>query len=382
MIFVTIGSGCNMLFSLRNPSIQITSIVAQLLSYPFGAAMAAWLPTRQFSFFGLKWSMNPGPFNMKEHTLITIMANVSFGGGAAYSTYGLEALIGFYKVDYGWGFALLFTITTQMLGLGLAGTFRRFLVYPASMIWPAILPNCSLFYTLHDKRAVDPADSNGWRISRYRWFLYICLGSFVWYWFPGWLWQSLSVFAFVTWIKPNNVVVNQLFGGFSGLSFIPITFDWTYITSYSQSPLIPPWHAIANTIIGTVLFTWICTLGIHYSGAWYSAFLPMSDSSSYDNTGKVYDVHKIITPEYTLDLKKYQEYSPLFLSTTFALQYGLSFATIISVMVHTALFHRKDIWYRMKAARNQEDDVHMRLMKKYPEVRIDLVLRVSSSNGD
>lgn len=28
-------------------------------------------------------------------------------------------------------------------------------------------------------------------------------------------------------IKPNNVVLNQLFGGFTGLSLIPITFDWT-----------------------------------------------------------------------------------------------------------------------------------------------------------
>jgi hypothetical protein len=114
MIFVTIGSGLNMLFSLRNPSIQITSIVAQLVSYPFGVAMAKVLPERKFKTFGLVWSLNPGPFNMKEHALITIMANVSFAQGAAYSTYGIESLIGFYKIDYGWGFSLLFTITTQV----------------------------------------------------------------------------------------------------------------------------------------------------------------------------------------------------------------------------------------------------------------------------
>jgi OPT family oligopeptide transporter len=110
MIFMTIGSALNMLFSLRNPAIQITSIVAQLVSYPCGVLWAKFMPTRQFSTFGIKWSLNPGPFNMKEHTLIVIMANVSFSQGAAYSTYGLEALMGFYKVDYGWGFALLFTM--------------------------------------------------------------------------------------------------------------------------------------------------------------------------------------------------------------------------------------------------------------------------------
>ena len=111
MIFVTIGSGCNMLFSLRNPAIQITSIVAQLVSYPFGLAMAKWLPTKKFKTFGVEWTLNPGPFNIKEHALITIMANVSFAQGAAYSTYSLESLIAFYKVDYGWGFALLFVCT-------------------------------------------------------------------------------------------------------------------------------------------------------------------------------------------------------------------------------------------------------------------------------
>jgi OPT family oligopeptide transporter len=260
----------------KDPTIQITSIVAQLVSYPCGLLLALILPTHQFSTFGYKWSFNPGPFNMKEHALITIMANVSFAQGAAYSTFGLEALIGFYKKDYGWGFALLFTITTQMVGLGLAGVARRFLVYPAAMVWPTVLPNCALFYSLHDHQPADPAETGGWRISRFKWFLYVGAGSFFWYFFPGFIWQGLSVFAFVTWIKPNNVVINQLFGGFSGLSLIPITFDWTYVTSYILSPLIPPWHAIANTLIGVFLFTWVCSLGVHYTGAWYSKYLPMS----------------------------------------------------------------------------------------------------------
>jgi OPT family oligopeptide transporter len=110
MVFMTIGSALNMLFSLRNPAIQITSIVAQLISYPAGLLWARYMPSHQFNTFGLKWSLNPGPFNIKEHTLITIMANVSFSQGSAYSTFGLEALLGFYKVDYGWGFALLFTM--------------------------------------------------------------------------------------------------------------------------------------------------------------------------------------------------------------------------------------------------------------------------------
>lgn len=175
------------------------------------------------------------------------------------------------------------------------------------------------------------------------------------------------MFAFVTWIKPNNVVINQLFGEFSGLSLIPISFDWTYITAFILSPLMPPWHAIVNTLIGTVLFLWTTTIAIHYSGTWYSAYLPMSNSNNYDNTCAVYNISRILTPEYTLDVAKYEAYSPLFWSTTFVLQYGLSFATIIAVIVHTGLFHWKELWYRLRAVRDQEDDIHMKLMKRYKE---------------
>ena len=34
------------------------------------------LPTRQFTTLGYTWNLNPGKFNMKEHMVITIMANI------------------------------------------------------------------------------------------------------------------------------------------------------------------------------------------------------------------------------------------------------------------------------------------------------------------
>lgn len=195
MLLVTLGSGLNMIFSLRQPSISITSIVAQLCAYPIGVAMAKWLPTRKFSFFGIPWTLNPGPFNKKEHCLITVMANVSFGGGAAYSTLTIEAMRGFYGINWGVGFGILFTLCTQLTGLGLAGLFRKWLVTPSSMIWPIILPNCALFQTLHESNASsDPATTNGWSISRFRFFNYVLVGGFLWYFFPGYLFRKLPPF--------------------------------------------------------------------------------------------------------------------------------------------------------------------------------------------
>jgi hypothetical protein len=72
-------------------------------------------------------------------------------------------------------------------------------------------------------------------------------------------------------------------------------------------------HAIANTMIGVIIFFIFLASAIHYSGAWYSQYLPMSDSNTYDNTGNQYDVSRILTADFTLDVEAYNKYSPLFL---------------------------------------------------------------------
>lgn len=120
------------------------------------------------------------------------MSNVSIG--YAYSTDALLALQGkpFYNVNMGWGFQLLFTLSSQLIGIGLAGLCRRFLVWPSAMMWPNQFANTSLFYALHDKSKSDGVHSNGWVISRYRYFFYVFLGMFCYYWIPGVLWQGQS----------------------------------------------------------------------------------------------------------------------------------------------------------------------------------------------
>lgn len=93
----------------------------------------------------------------------------------------------------------------------------------------------------------------------------------------------------------------------------------------------------------------------------------MNTSSTFDNMQMPYNVSRILTFDHQFNITAYKEYSPLFLAPTFALNYGLSFAALTAVIVHTAIFHGKEIWYRFKNARNQEPDVHMKLMKKYNE---------------
>jgi hypothetical protein len=72
-------SGLNQFFFFRFPSVTISNLVAQLLSYPMGRAYALVLPN--IRIFGAE--LNPGPFIIKEHVLVTIMATV--GSQSAYA---------------------------------------------------------------------------------------------------------------------------------------------------------------------------------------------------------------------------------------------------------------------------------------------------------
>ncbi|KAI1180102.1 OPT oligopeptide transporter protein-domain-containing protein [Nemania sp. FL0916] len=359
------GAALNTLFSMRAPSIGIGSLIAQIIAWVAGRAWERFVPDKQITLFGRTCSLNPGPFNIKEQSIIVVMANVSFS--VAYATDIILAQLVFYKQNFGILFQLLIVISTQSLGYGIAGIMRKFLVYPASMIWPSTLVSIALINAMYETHHVKDPTIIGGNMSRYRWFGLLTIVSCAYYFIPGYFAQFLSVTAIATWLAPQNAVVNQLFGGNTGLSLIPITFDWTQVAGYIGSPLIVPWHAIANTLLGLVIFFIGSASFLHYTGAWYSQYLPMSDASTYDNTGARYNVSRILTPEFTFDEQAYKSYSPLFISTTFALSYGLSFASITALIAHTFLYYSGNIWAQFQNSTVEKPDIHMKLMRKYKE---------------
>ncbi|KAG8946224.1 hypothetical protein FRC04_011970 [Tulasnella sp. 424] len=350
--------GLNQFFFFRYPSVTIGPLVAQLLSFPIGRAFAL-LP--DVKILGIR--LNPGPFSVKEHVLITIMASV--GAGSAYATDVVAVQRVFYNQTWNFGYQWLITMSTQLIGFSIGGIARRFLVSPPSMIWPANLVYCALFNTLHHTEYAGIGHRGG--ISRERFFSYACLASFLWYFLPGYLFSALSYFSWVCWIAPSNIVVNQLFGVVHGLGGSLLTFDWSQI-AYIGSPLATPWWAEANVAGGFFFFFWFITPVLYYTNTWDSKYMTISSRTSYDHFGKPYNVTRILNPDATLNLQAYKEYSPLFLSTVFALSYGLSFASITATVVHAYLYFRKQIWTQAKRSLSEQPDIHARLMSKYKEV--------------
>lgn len=219
--------------SLIVPSVYISTLFVLLLTLPFGRFLEWVLPKYRISAFGYSCCLNPGPFTIKEHALIAIMANVIVDGSAITDVSAAMRIV--YGVKWSTGKQLLLGLPIQIMGFSFAGILRQFLVWPSSMIWPGALVRCALLNTMHTSYGTK----NPNRISRVYFFYLACLCSFVWYWVPGYLWTGLSVFNWACWISPKNVIVNTLFGSVSGLGMGLFSFDWAAISAIG-SPLVIP----------------------------------------------------------------------------------------------------------------------------------------------
>ena len=157
-----------------------------MLAYPLGCLAAkvapvsvynlpAWMPGK---LSGAAWTLNDGPFNVKEHALIVIMANVGVS-----QAYGLHLIVVgdlYYGRSFAFGFGFLLLLCSQLLGFGMAGFAHQFVVQPASMMWPEAL---SVAANLNAFHAHDDAFSG--KISRLRLLCYVLMASTLYFWLPG-----------------------------------------------------------------------------------------------------------------------------------------------------------------------------------------------------
>ncbi|KAL8365637.1 hypothetical protein RB595_004449 [Gaeumannomyces hyphopodioides] len=349
--FCILGSGINTLYTFRFPSITLSQSAIQFLAYPLGKGWEMVVPDWGFNFRGTRHSLNPGPFNYKENILIYILANLSFA--TRLSADVLTEQRHFYGLKTGWGFELLITMCTLGFGMALAGIFRSLIIDPAGFVWPGVLSNTALNHALHSRKSdKESVTGSKWSMSRYRFFMIAFCASFCWYWFPDLIFPALGYFTFICWIVPDNMVVNQVFGMKSGMGLLPITFDWSQI-AYIGSPLVVPAWAILNILASLVFWIYIVSPAIYYSNTWYTAHLPFQSNSIYDNTGKTYNVSRVIDKklDFSFNHTKYEQYSPLYMPVTYALNtFGLCFATLSSLFVWLYLEKREPIMKIAKAS--------------------------------
>ncbi|KAB8285324.1 OPT oligopeptide transporter protein-domain-containing protein [Yarrowia lipolytica] len=329
-IWVAIAAFVNQFFSVRLPAISLGS----------GYTLPDW----GFTFRGKRYTLNPGVWSQKEQLLATIMIGCAAGTPYVTSNIITQALPSFYNQDWarGFGYQFVLTLVTQMMGFGLAGLLKRVAVYPVKAMWPSLLPTLAVNKALLAPNRKESI--NGWKISRYTFFMIIFAFSFLYFWVPNYLMNFLQTFNWMTWIAPGNKDLAVVTGSVAGLGFNPIpTFDWNQAVA-GIAPITLPLYTSVTGFVGT-FFGGLVILAVYYTNNSWTAHIPINSNRLFDNKGKSFNVTRILT-DYKFDKEKFLNYSTPYYSAGNLVLYSAFFSIYTFSFVYTILMD----WRAMRDA--------------------------------
>lgn len=149
----------------------------------------------------------------------------------------------------------------------------------------------------------------------------------------------LTSMSWICWIFPHSILAQQLGSGLYGIGIGAFGFDWSTISSYLGSPLASPWFATANVAAGFFLVMYVLTPIFYWFDVYKAKTFPIFSDDLFTSDGLVYNITSIIDSNFHLDTAAYEKEGPVYLSTFFAMTYGVGFAALTATAVHVLLFH-------------------------------------------
>ncbi|KIW00506.1 OPT family small oligopeptide transporter [Verruconis gallopava] len=334
--FAVFGSTLQEIFYFKPQTIYVSVVFLTVLAYILGEALAHFIPRKG----AIGRLFNPGPFNSKEHACITLMASAA--AQSALSTEALAAQQLFYGGFPSRAAAVFITLSSQLIGYGVAGLLRDVLVYPSKMLWPYNLPVASLLESLHR----DKAETK----RKLKLFYWVFIAIFLWEIVPEWIFPVLEGFSIFCLANQHSLVFTNLFGGASGnegLGFLAVSFDWQYIASLG-SPMWYPLYSLTNSLIGYLLCI-VVFMAVYYGNVWGSQkypflaqelFYPQGSNGTYYN---VYNQTLILNSDFEIDKNLLAQEGTPALTGTYLVYLITSNMGFTATFVHMLLWNYDDI---------------------------------------
>ncbi|KZP29051.1 OPT oligopeptide transporter [Athelia psychrophila] len=374
--FLSLGLSCfaavlGQLFYFRPQTVYVSGLFLQIIAYFLGKVMeyaipgpsaAAVFKTRDNRFWRF---MNGAPFNIKEHVAITIMATTASDSAVAISIFAAQDL--YYNVKPNAAVGIFTLIGSQLIGYGLAGMARQFLVYPTWAIYPQLVPTVQLFDAMHRGQGVFLQK------KRLRFFWGIFVGIFVWEWFPEYIAPTLTGISIFCLADRKSAWVTRIFGGATGnegLGLFALCFDWNYVGSGGGAigSLFTP-IATQMSLYGGTLVCIIAFCACYAKNTWNTQNMPFLSQLLFYPNGTEYDQLSILNPDFTLNEDKLAVQGLPYYAASYLLYRVSRTMYIGAAITHFFLWHFKDIWAVVKSARTEEcQDPHYQKMKVYKEV--------------
>ncbi|KAK3835832.1 MAG: OPT oligopeptide transporter protein-domain-containing protein [Linnemannia elongata] len=365
LFFSIIGSVIYQYYYFRVASGTFSIYFVNLASYALGTGMAKYLPTRKFTIGGYSMSLNPGPFNIKEHAVIGIAVST-----AATSAYAIDILTVtdlFLKHRINTLGAFILILTTQCLGYGMAGFLRKYLVYPAEMVWWSNLVHVVFYNAMHNTDEFKTKKMiRGWSYMKYFWIF--CGGMFLWEFVPQFLAPMLGFFSWICWIAPFDFNMWGIFSTYYGGGVLGLSFDWT---SIGGSTMWLPLSAQLCSYGGVIVSYWIMLPIFWVLNIWDMKKFgrPLTPRLYFSNGTRFY-VQDFLNDDFSLNEDLYEAAGDKAMMTPlYALGFFFSFVALAACISHVIVFNGHTILKSWRTAVGHKDeDIHTKMMRVYPEI--------------
>ncbi|RUS13011.1 OPT oligopeptide transporter protein-domain-containing protein, partial [Endogone sp. FLAS-F59071] len=119
-VFTVLGAFIGQMTWFRTSSAPFSMFFVQITSYWIGGLMAKVLPTSTFKVFGKEFSLNPGPFNTKEHVLIVVAVS-SVAGAGSFAEIVISVKDLFYNEPMHPAAGVFLMLCSNLMGFSFAG---------------------------------------------------------------------------------------------------------------------------------------------------------------------------------------------------------------------------------------------------------------------
>ncbi|CAD6506363.1 BgTH12-07289 [Blumeria graminis f. sp. triticale] len=343
LLFVIPGAFLSQMSHYRTTSAPYSIFFVQIASDYVGMWMAKVLPAWQIRLPGTRFgfNLNPGPWGVKEHVLVTLSAASGASYNLAYAPISIAELYFNQRVHP--AVAIVFMWAIVWTGYAFAAISRQFLLYDPQYPCFHRLCQTALFETQKKQREKPSATSRRQIII----FWSVLAGITLWQFLPEFAFPMLGSLALLCWIAPRNPTANFIGSGFGGMGFLNLSLDWSNISglSYSGNLFLTPFWTQVLVFLAFVINCWILIPAAKFGNLSGSYKHGLMTNKVLTMNGTLYPLKSLLTPQATLNQTAYAEHGPLMLGAQMRWGMFFSYAAYTSAMTWMVLFG----WEQIKA---------------------------------
>ncbi|KAJ5645496.1 Oligopeptide transporter [Penicillium longicatenatum] len=306
-LFVIPGAFLSQMSHFRTTSAPYSVFFVQIACHYVGHFLAKILPAWTVHLPGTSWSfnLNPGPWSIKEHVLVTVTAASGATYNLAYAPIVLAEL--WYGTRINPAVAIFFMWAIVWTGYSFAALARQILLPDPEYVWPQALMQTTLFETFRKTDTASPVARRQMKV-----FFLAFLGMTLWQFLPEYVFPFLSSLAFLCWVAPHNAVANFIGSGLGGMGFLNLSLDWSNINWNGSSIMLTPFWTQVILFLAYAFNCWVLLPAAKWGNLGSYKHGLMSNSLLMAN-GTTYPTLEVLTPEYHLNETAYQQYGPMYM---------------------------------------------------------------------